>query len=454
MTTKGRTQETEPERPSGGDRGIIREHLAEHRTSLANKRTFLAYLRTGLTFFGAGLAIIKFFGHPIVQLLGWLMLPAGLIIFVWGFVIYRKMNKLIQSSLILALAFISTFSSSPLYSGQENPHLLVHDFPIPKEVSLCGESMPLDNLHVREMLDRELTIAVWDHAQVFMWLKRAGRYFPLIEKRLAAEGMPQDLKYLAVAESSLLTHIKSNAGAYGPWQFITHTARLRGLRKDRTIDERLHFEKATDAALSYLYHLKGVFGTWTLALAAYNCGEARLKEELQEQRVNDYYRLNLPLETERFVFRIASAKIIMENPKRYGYNLKPDQTYAPIECDTVPVKIKARLHITDFARALGTDYKIIKELNPFILGYYLPLGHYRIKVPPGIGPQVAPTLKRLARTAPARKRKASSLSYVVQPGDTLTQISRKTGVSLSTLKRLNRIQGSMIKVGQRLRLAP
>jgi hypothetical protein len=197
--------------------------------------------------------------------------------------------------------------------------------------------------------------------------------------------MPKDLKYLAVAESSLLTGIRSRKGALGLWQFIARTARLNGLRTDRKMDERRDFERSTDAALRYLQKLKAMFVTWTLALAAYNSGEDRLNKEIKEQKVKDYYRLNLPQETERFIFRIAAIKIIMEDPERYGYRLAPQSIYRPIKYAPVQVKITIPRHITDVAKALGTDFKVLKELNPHILGYYLPIGRYMIKVPYGLG---------------------------------------------------------------------
>jgi hypothetical protein len=354
----------------------------------------------------------------------------------------------------LALNLLVVLLPSLTVSAEESAYPIFDHFPLPKSVSLCGEPMPLENRCVWEMLDREFTIAVWDRAQVFMWLKRAGRYFPYIEKKLDEAGMPEDLKYLAVAESSLLTRIRSRKGAMGLWQFMARTARGNGLRKDRMIDERLDFERATEAALKYLKRLEGIFGTWSLALAAYNCGDVRVKREMKEQKVRDYYRLNLPLETERFIFRIAAIKIIMENPKRYGYSLKPEWLYRPIECDTVPVRIQIPLHITDVALALGTDFKILKELNPHILGYYLPTGHYIIKVPSGLGSRMASVLKQLTLSASRSMKKASDGYYIVQPGDTLSHIARRTGVPVAMLKRLNGIRGSLIRVGQKLRLSP
>ena len=355
---------------------------------------------------------------------------------------------------LLALNLLVVLFPSRTVPAEENAYPVFDNFPPPKSVSICAEPMPLENRRVWEMLDRELTIAVSDRAQVFMWLKRAGRYFPYIEKKLAEAGMPEDLKYLAVAESALLTRIRSRKGATGLWQFMVHTARRNGLRKGHMMDERLDFERSTEAALKYLKHLKGIFGTWTLALAAYNCGDVRLKKEMKKQKVRDYYRLNLPLETERFIFRIAAVKIIMENPKGYGYSLKPEWLYRPIEWDTVPVRIQIPLHITDVALPLGTDFKILKELNPHILGYYLPTGRYTIKVPSGLGSRMASVLKQLTLSASRSMRKVSDGYYTVQPGDTLSHIARRMGVPVATLKRLNGIQGSLIRVGQQLRLSP
>ena len=331
-----------------------------------------------------------------------------------------------------------------------HPH--IQEFSLPKTVDLCGEKIPLENPRVWEMLDREFTIMVWDRAQVLMWLKRAGRYFPYIERALERAGMYGDLKYLAVAESSLLPHIRSGKGAIGLWQFMTLTARRNGLRRDRMMDERRQFERATDAALKYLKHLNSIFGSWTLALAAYNLGEAKLKREIKTQKVEDYYRLNLPLETERFIFRIAAIKIIMEHPERYGYHLSPESIYRPIECDIISVNVPRSLHIMDVAMEVKTDYKIIKELNPHVIGSYLPSGRYTLKVPAGMGTRTRTVLKKLGTTPPHHVKKGSGGMYVVQSGDTLSHIAKRTGIPVESLKRLNGINGSLIVVGQRLQL--
>ena len=358
------------------------------------------------------------------------------------------------TAFLLAFSFLMVLVPLRTLSAQETSYPVFDDFPIPESVVLCGEAMPLENRQVWEMLDREFTIAVWDRAQVFMWLKRAGRYFPYIEEKLAEAGLPEDLKYLAVAESALLIQVRSRRGAVGPWQFMAHTARQNGLRKDSILDERFDFEQSTEAAIKYVKRLKGVFGTWTLALAAYNYGRARLKKEIREQKVADFCRLNFPLETERFIFRIAGIKTIMDDPERCGYSLTRERIYRPVECDTVPVRVSTPLHMRDVACALDTDFKVLKELNPHISGYHLPAGRYTIKVPPGLGSRVATLLGQLTPAPSSRMERVSDGYYVVQPGDTLSHIAVRTGISLATLKSLNGIHGSLITVGQKIRLSP
>jgi hypothetical protein len=269
-----------------------------------------------------------------------------------------------------------------------------HDFPLPENLTLCEEPVPFHIHRVWEMLDREFNITVWDRAQVFLYLKRAGRYFPYIEKRLLEKGMPNDLKYLAVAESALLTYSRSKKGARGPWQFMTLAARHNGLRRDRAVDERLSFERSTEAALGNLKRLKEKFGSWALAMAAYNGGETRLRKAIEEQKTTDYYRLNLPLETERYVFRIAAIKIILENPERYGYHLSDEGTYQPMVYDAVEVKLKASLDIMEIAELLETDFKTFKELNPQFLKDFIPAGQHFIRVPPGMGIKLIAALKQ------------------------------------------------------------
>ena len=353
----------------------------------------------------------------------------------------------------LNLVVMSLRSSISTAEEPTAPEVLP-DFTLPGSITLCDEPMPLENRRVLEMLDREFTIAVWDRAQVFLWLKRAGRYFPYIEEKLAEAGMPDDLKYMAVAESALITDIKSRKRATGLWQFMSRTGRRYGLRKKYIIDERLDFEQSTEAAIKYLKRLHDEFGNWPLTLAAYNCGDAFLKREIRNQKVKDFYRLDLPLETERYVFRIAAIKIIMENPRQYGFSLPPERVYPPNWYDSVPVKISRNVNLTDLALALDTDFKVLKELNPQFRRNYVPKGKHQIKVPPGFGPKVVVALQKLGKGGYGEKRDLSASYYVVQKGDTLGLIAKQTGVSIPNLRRYNGIQGFTIWAGQTLRLSP
>jgi hypothetical protein len=319
------------------------------------------------------------------------------------------MPKNLQIAIFAAVFYISGILTAILYNDNDSTYANLqtlkpasnrtisqvhYDFPLPNSFNLCGEPMPLEDRRVWEMLDREFTITVWDQAQVLMYLKRASRYFPYIESRLALAQMPDDLKYLAVAESALIIYSRSRKGARGPWQFMTPTARVNGLRRNLVVDERLDFELSTEAALQNLKRLKEKFGSWVLAMAAYNGGETRLRKAIKEQKTNDYYRLNLPLETERYVFRIAAIKIILANPNRYGYVLSSEGHYQPKAYDSVEVKTHAPIDIIDIADLLETDFKTLKELNPQFLRDYIPIGRYTVKVPPSQGIRMVNALKQ------------------------------------------------------------
>ncbi|MCA1906610.1 MAG: transglycosylase SLT domain-containing protein [Desulfarculus sp.] len=350
----------------------------------------------------------------------------------------------------------------------------------PRDLNLCGEPVPLNDPLVAEALDREFTIAVHDQAQVVMWLKRAQRYFPYIAQRLKEAGLPDDLKYVAVAESSLLTRVVSPAGASGPWQFMDATGRRYGLRKDAYFDDRRNPERATAAALAYLKSLHQEFGSWTLAMAGYNCGEARVRRELAEQGVTSYYDLWLPYETMRYVFRILAAKIILENPGAYGYCLPGEALYQPHPTDTAHLELGRPLHLRTLAAACQTTLKALKEYNPELVTYYLPAGSHQVRVPLGQAKGLSQRLASVigdqasapAAPAPVPEVKGESLdkagrpqvkvpaarpatasqgsNYQVRPGDSLGAIAKRHGVSPAQLRQANGLTGDRIKPGQKL----
>jgi len=256
---------------------------------------------------------------------------------------------------------------------------------LPDKVSFCGEPVPLNDPAVREALDREFIIVVWRREQTIMWLKRAQRYFPEITRKLKDKGLPQDLKYVLVVESSFLLKARSSAGALGPWQFMEPTAKRFLLKTNQVIDERLDFAASTDAALKYLKELHRLFHNWPLALAAYNAGEGRVKKAMADQGVKNYYHLSLPEETERYLFRILAAKIVMEDPVKYGYAIPPGELYSPLEIDKEEFTVFQDVTVKRLADAGGTTYRAVKDLNPWIKGSSLPAGTYRIALPKGIG---------------------------------------------------------------------
>ena len=202
---------------------------------------------------------------------------------------------------------------------------------------------------------------LWDRAQVILWLKRTGRYFPHIENVLKAASMPDDLKYIAVIESALKPQAGSSRGARGVWQFIASTGRNYGRTVDRYIDERRNFYLSTRAAARYLRELNTMFDSWTLACVAYNMGEQGLQKRIKHQEVKDYYHLHLPRETMRYILRAIAAKLIMSDPARYGFNLQPGDYYSPRKFDRLRLKTKWSTPITIIAKSAGTYFKTRSE---------------------------------------------------------------------------------------------
>jgi hypothetical protein len=275
------------------------------------------------------------------------------------------------------------------------PEVRLPYFRLPDNLTLCGEPVPLQEPAVKEALDREFTVIVWSRAQTTLWVKRAHRHFPEIVRKIRDKGLPQDLKYVVLVESDLRPLARSSAGALGPWQFMGPTAQRFQLKTSEAIDERLDLASATDAALTYLQALYRQFQSWPLALAAYNCGEGRLQKEIAAQGVNNFYHLDLPEETERYIHRILATKLILENPAIYGFGLPAEDLYQPQAVEVVELIALKELPVTEVASACGVYYKTIKELNPWIKGRSLPPGAYRLSVPKGSGPHLHEMLRGL-----------------------------------------------------------
>ena len=235
-------------------------------------------------------------------------------------------------------------------------------FPIAAD--FAGEKTPLQITDVRERLDRELLINANLDATTLLIIKRANRFFPIIEPILQKNNIPDDFKYLAVIESALLNAV-SSSGARGVWQFMPDTAKERGMEVNDIVDERYHLEKSTEAACKYLQAAKDKFGSWTLAAASYNGGMNGINKKIEEQKVTDYYDLALTEETSRYVFRILALKEIMKNPEKYGFTIFASDLYSNIP--TKKIEVDSTINdLADFAKTQGINYKILKIHNPWL----------------------------------------------------------------------------------------
>ncbi|NPU84016.1 MAG: lytic transglycosylase domain-containing protein [Syntrophaceae bacterium] len=290
--------------------------------------------------------------------------------------------------------------------AQNRPAPSVPYFDIPAQATLFGETVPLERRDLREILDESLVITAYNYERVILLMKRAARYFPYLEKKLHERGLPDDLKYVAVAESSLRTYAYSSARAVGPWQFIEATAKRNGLRVNAWFDDRLSFERSTEAALSYFEVLYKKFGSWTLAAAAYNSGEQRITNAIATQGQKDYFNLNLPIETEQYIFRILAAKIILSNPQFFGYRIPASLLYPPLVFDRVEFDAPREIPVTLLAKACDTTYKDIREMNPEIRGDALPAGRHSLYVPRGKAERFKAALPELLASEPSKSGKA------------------------------------------------
>jgi membrane-bound lytic murein transglycosylase D len=294
--------------------------------------------------------------------------------------IMQTHKALISTFIIVLISGILVFA----ISGDNKERLLREGTPMyfPTAVDFAGEVTPLQITDVRERLDRELIINANLDATTVLIIRRANRAFPIIEPILQQNGVPDDFKYLAVIESSLM-NATSPSGAKGIWQFMPDTARERGMEVNELVDERYHLEKSTEAACKYLLAAKAKFGSWTMAAASYNGGMSGLSKKMEEQKVSSYYDLGLTEETSRYVFRILALKEIMKQPALYGFNIYPNELYASIPTKNVEVDSTIN-DLTAFAMSQGINYKILKIHNPWLRDRKLlnpSKKKYEIKIP-------------------------------------------------------------------------
>ena len=292
--------------------------------------------------------------------------------------------SLIAAGMFSFLIFISYSESkdvTPTPTDVSDLPQIVRPPDINQQFEWAGESMPL-TADAKERLDRELIVNSYRHSVTMQHIKLANRYFPVIEKILLEHGIPDDFKYLAIAESDL-RFVTSHANARGFWQFRKLAAKERGLEVNDEVDERFHVEKSTKAACEYLLWLKRKFNTWTDAAAAYNIGPTRYKKEQERQNESNYYNMNLNEETSRYIFRLMAIKEIQRNPEKFGFYLAPEEKYPPLDNYYEVVVDESVKNWGDFAHEHDISYRDLKRYNPWLLDNHLTVikNTYQIKIP-------------------------------------------------------------------------
>jgi peptidoglycan lytic transglycosylase D len=272
----------------------------------------------------------------------------------------------LRGMIILPLLMLITIPAQAIY--------------IPQDLNFCDTTVPLDASDVLERLEVQLRILSRNTGQVELWMKRQHRYFPVIEPKLSAAGVPMDLKYVPVIESSLLSGAISSKSAVGPWQFIAQTGRNNGLRVNRWVDDRRDTSRSTDAAIRYLKSLYAEFNFWPTAMAAYNIGENRIRKEVYRQGTADYFEMLLPDETDRYVLNIIAAKIILEHPSEFHINPAEITAFSDLPVSPVSISLTTSLPVKLIAHAAGMTYREFRTANPWCIGVELPKGKYSLSL--------------------------------------------------------------------------
>lgn len=301
----------------------------------------------------------------------------------------EKLKSYIQTSisvLALSLSVFSIYAFTTVEETLSEEQCLkqqVESFAIPKAVDFAGDKVSLSRYDLRERYEREISSIAYQHSFTLLSIKRANRYFPLIEPILKRNGIPDDFKYLALIESNFNIRAVSPVKAAGFWQFMPETARELGLEVNEDVDERYHIEKSTEAACAYLKRAYAKFGDWVIVAASYNAGMGRLNEELTKQEATEFYDLWINEETSRYVFRLIAMKSFLLEPKRYGYQIKKDQFYPTVR--TTELTITSTIpDLASFAKEKGIPYVLFKEYNTWLRNRKLEVKEgrsYKILIP-------------------------------------------------------------------------
>ncbi|OAD45097.1 lytic transglycosylase domain-containing protein [Polaribacter atrinae] len=280
------------------------------------------------------------------------------------------MNKSFRFLSLLSILIVTFLFYNGIHKNEIDPQTSTHEtykikaLKLPNNLNLAGERVPLEIPDVKERMERELLVNTYWQSNGLLLIKRANKYFPILEPLLKKYGLPDDFKFLALAESAFIDET-SNVGAAGMWHFMKATGKEYGLEINSNVDERYDIEKSTKVAAEYLKKSQKRFNSWTLAAAAYNAGNYGVSKRLDEQEVTNYYDAKLPDETERYVLRIIALKEVISNPKKYGFVFENEDLYTLAKTKTIKVDT-AISNITHFAKKFGMNYKEFKILNPWL----------------------------------------------------------------------------------------
>ena len=366
-----------------------------------------------------------------------------------------------QIAIFIFIAVSASFVFS-VFNGPEdeshqakfNDSYAIYALNQPEIIGFAGEKMPLDQNDIQERFDRELLVNTYWQSQTILFIKKAYKYFPLIEPILKKEGIPNDFKYLALAESGL-ANIVSPSGATGFWQIMKPTGKENGLIINKEVDERYHLAKSTKAACDYLNEAYEKFGSWTLAAASYNMGKSGLEKQMTRQQAENYYDLLLNSETARYVFRICAIKEILEHPKTYGFHVREKDLYSlpPLQKVMLDTSVS---NFADYAQQLNINYKILKEYNPWLRQAHLENNDawgYWINLPETGYYTSENKVQKIDSESKTSSIEYDTLKIKVNKTDLLKNVADASGIEIEELI-LQNIEALEIKVkkGQELQL--
>ncbi len=361
--------------------------------------------------------------------------------------------------LAIGLFTFSTTTKEDAYWEMFFKDYRIYAIPIAEKQVFAGELVPIQDFDVRERLDRELLVNAYWQSTTLLHIKRAARWFPIIEPILKEQSVPEDFKYLAVIESGL-ANVVSPSGATGFWQFMKGTAEQYKLEVNDEVDERYDLVKSTYAACAYFKDAYRQFGSWTMVAASYNMGIGGLTRQAAVQKQTNFYDLHLNTETSRYVSRIIAVKNILEHPKKYGYHLRKKDHYQPVQYKAIIVN-KPVEDFVEFALANGSNYKHVKLANPWIRKSNLSNRsgkEYSILIPEttelNYEVEEEYQLERPETSEHNLKKPISYFesSHIVQKGETLQVIAATYQVTAANLILWNQLKETTISKGQKLKI--